>query len=83
MEVLRSHQGGYERGQGTETRSGKAGGERTVLIGDQIDADFAAHDAIESAGAYLVADDLSIGAKMYWEDVDATADPVQESRSVT
>ena len=49
---------------------------RIMLIGDQID-DVAIIDAIEGAGAYLVMDDLSIGAKMYWGDVDATLDPVQ------
>jgi bcr-type benzoyl-CoA reductase subunit C len=49
---------------------------RIMLIGDQID-DVAIIDAIESAGAYLVMDDLSIGAKMYWGDVDVTSDPVQ------
>lgn len=54
----------------------KPGAKRIMLIGDQID-DVAVIDAIESAGAYLVMEDLSIGAKMYWEDVDATADPVQ------
>lgn len=49
---------------------------RIMLIGDQID-DVAIIDAIESTGACLVMDDLSIGAKMYWGDVDATPDPVQ------
>lgn len=53
---------------------GKA--KRIMIIGDQID-DVAIIDAIESAGAYLVMDDLSIGAKMYWQDVDATPDPLQ------
>jgi benzoyl-CoA reductase/2-hydroxyglutaryl-CoA dehydratase subunit BcrC/BadD/HgdB len=47
-----------------------------MLIGDQID-DAAIVDAIEGAGAYLVMDDLSIGAKMYWGDVDVTSDPLQ------
>jgi bzd-type benzoyl-CoA reductase N subunit len=49
---------------------------RIMLIGDQID-DVAIIDAIEGTGARLVMDDLSIGSKMYWQDVDATADPVQ------
>lgn len=56
--------------------AGKPAAKRIMLIGDQID-DVAVIDAIESAGAYLVMEDLSIGAKMYWEDVDVTADPVQ------
>jgi len=56
--------------------AGKPAAKRIMLIGDQID-DVAVIEAIESAGAYLVMEDLSIGAKMYWEDVDATADPVQ------
>ena len=49
---------------------------RIMLIGDQID-DVAIIDAIESTGACLVMDDLSVGAKMYWQDVDVTPDPVQ------
>jgi len=49
---------------------------RIMLIGDQID-DVAIIDAIEGAGAHLVMDDLSIGSKMYWTDVDATPDPIQ------
>jgi len=49
---------------------------RIMLVGDQID-DIAIVNAIESADAYLVMDDLSTGSKLYWGDVDATPDPVQ------
>jgi len=49
---------------------------RVMLVGDQID-DVAIVTAIEDPGAFLVMDDLSTGSKMYWGDVDATADPVQ------
>ena len=49
---------------------------RIMLVGDQID-DVAIVNAIEDAEAFLVMDDLSTGSKMYWGDVDATADPVQ------
>lgn len=51
-------------------------GKRIMIIGDQID-DVAIIDAVESTGACMVMDDLSIGAKMYWQDVDATPDPLQ------
>jgi benzoyl-CoA reductase subunit C len=54
--------------------NGKA--KRIMIIGDQID-DVAVIEAIESTGAYLVMDDLSTGSKMYWQDVDVTADPLQ------
>lgn len=54
--------------------NGKSG--RIMIIGDQID-DVAIIDAIEGAGAWLVMDDLSTGSKMYWQDVDATDDPLQ------
>jgi benzoyl-CoA reductase/2-hydroxyglutaryl-CoA dehydratase subunit BcrC/BadD/HgdB len=47
-----------------------------MLVGDQID-DVAIVNAIEGADAFLVMDDLSTGSKMYWGDVDVTADPVQ------
>jgi len=59
-------------------RTAKSNGKspRIMLIGDQLD-DVAIIDAIEGAGAHLVMDDLSIGAKMYWGDVDVTTDPVQ------
>ena len=49
---------------------------RIMLIGDQID-DVAIIEAIEGTGAYLVMDDISIGSKMYWNDVDVTSDPVE------
>ena len=49
---------------------------RIMIIGDQID-DVAIVDAIEGTGALLVMDDLSIGSKMYFADVDVTTDPVQ------
>ena len=49
---------------------------RIMLVGDQID-DAIICDAIESTGALLVMDDLSMGSKMYWEDVDLTRDPVE------
>jgi bzd-type benzoyl-CoA reductase N subunit len=49
---------------------------RIMLIGDQID-DAAIIDAIEGTGARLVMDDLSVGSKMYWNDIDVTPDPVQ------
>jgi bzd-type benzoyl-CoA reductase N subunit len=56
--------------------AGDGTAKRIMLIGDQID-DVAMVEAIEGAGAHLVMDDLSIGSKMYWQDVDATQDPVQ------
>jgi benzoyl-CoA reductase subunit C len=57
--------------------AGPAGNKkRIMLIGDQID-DVAIVDAIEGTGALLVMDDLSIGSKMYFTDVDVTTDPVQ------
>jgi len=49
---------------------------RILLVGDQID-DVAIANAIEGAHAFWVMDDLSIGSKMYWSDVEATSDPVQ------
>ncbi|OPY59234.1 MAG: R-phenyllactate dehydratase beta subunit [Syntrophorhabdaceae bacterium PtaU1.Bin034] len=48
---------------------------RIMLIGDQVD-DAAVTDMIEGAGARLVMDDISIGAKTYWADADVEADPV-------
>lgn len=51
-------------------------GLRILLIGDQID-DVAIIDAIEASGAHLVMDDLSMGSKMYWSDVDSSDDPYQ------
>lgn len=61
-----------------ETRkpTGAAEKKRLLLIGDQID-DVAIVGAIEGTDAILVMDDLSIGSKMYFTDVDLGADPVQ------
>ena len=47
-----------------------------MLVGDQVD-DAALVGIIENAGASLVVDDLSIGGKMYREDADLTADPLE------
>ena len=49
---------------------------RLMILGDQID-DIAIIEAIEGTDARLVMDDLSIGSKVYFTDVDPTADPVQ------
>lgn len=50
---------------------------RIMLIGDQID-DVRIPQLIEEADAWLVMDDISIGGKMYWNDViDADRDPVR------
>ena len=60
-----------------QRNAGVAGNKkRIMLIGDQID-DVAIVDVIEGTGALLVMDDISIGSKMYFSDVDITADPVQ------
>jgi benzoyl-CoA reductase subunit C len=60
-----------------KSRTPKSNGKsaRIMLVGDQID-DLAIVNTIENAEASLVMDDLSIGSKMYWGDVDATPDPV-------
>lgn len=49
---------------------------RIMLLGDQID-DTRIPQLIEDAGAWLVMDDISIGAKMYWNDVDLSGDVVR------
>lgn len=62
-----------------EVRRGKpfsGGRKRIMLVGDQVD-DAALVGIIENAGASLVVDDLSIGGKMYREDADLTADPLE------
>jgi benzoyl-CoA reductase subunit C len=46
---------------------------RIMLIGDQTD-DIRIPKAIEETGAWLVMDDISIGGKMYWNDVDLIGD---------
>lgn len=48
---------------------------RIMLIGDQIDS-ISITDAIEAADAYLVMDDISIGSKMFWQDVDEDKEPL-------
>jgi benzoyl-CoA reductase subunit C len=51
-------------------------GARIMIMGDQIDHTAFA-EIIEEAGAWNVMDDMSIGSKMYWNDVEASGDPVQ------
>jgi len=62
--------------KGRAPAAGDPAAKRIMIIGDQID-DIAVIEAIESTGAYLVMDDLSTGSKMYWQDVDATPDPLR------
>jgi len=49
---------------------------RIMIVGDQID-DTALAEILEKAGAHMVMDDISIGSKIYWPDVEVTADPVE------
>ena len=49
---------------------------RIMIVGDQIDNPAVA-GIIEDAGAWLVIDDVSMGSKVYWPEVDATSDPLQ------
>jgi len=64
-------------GEVGQRKGGSAkGASRIMLVGDQID-DAAIPETIEGTGACLVMDDLSIGSKMYWQDVDATDDPIE------
>jgi bzd-type benzoyl-CoA reductase N subunit len=48
---------------------------RIMVLGAQID-DTAFMEIVEGSGANLVMDDLSIGSKVYWPDVDTTQDPI-------
>ena len=49
---------------------------RLMLVGGQVDH-VAVAEIIENADAWLVMDDLSMGAKVYWPDTDVTPDPLQ------
>lgn len=51
----------------------QTGGPRIMLVGDQLD-DTTLVDIIEEAGASVVMDDLSIGGKVYLNDVDLPFD---------
>ncbi|MCX8110325.1 MAG: 2-hydroxyacyl-CoA dehydratase family protein [Syntrophorhabdaceae bacterium] len=55
--------------------AGPTQNKRIMLIGDQIDSVIIT-DSIEGAGAYLVMDDISIGSKMYYQDVDEDKEPL-------
>lgn len=60
-----------KRGNGSGNKSS-----RIMIVGDQID-DIALIEIIEKAGAQLVMDDISIGSKIYWPDVEVTGNPIQ------
>ncbi len=53
----------------------KAGSARIMVLGDQID-NTAMVEIVEKAGASVVMDDVSIGAKIYWLDADETKNPL-------
>ena len=48
---------------------------RIMVVGDQID-DTALIEIIEKAGARMVMDDISIGSKIYWPDIEVTQNPI-------
>lgn len=48
---------------------------RVMIVGDQID-DTALIEIVEKAGAWMVMDDISIGSKVYWPDVEVTPNPL-------
>jgi benzoyl-CoA reductase/2-hydroxyglutaryl-CoA dehydratase subunit BcrC/BadD/HgdB len=48
---------------------------RMMIIGDQID-DIALIEIIEKAGAQMVMDDISVGSKIYWPDIETTQNPI-------
>ncbi len=48
---------------------------RIMVVGDQID-DTALIEIIEKAGARMVMDDISIGSKIYWSDIETTQNPI-------
>jgi benzoyl-CoA reductase subunit C len=58
-----------------ERTPGAGRGKRIMLVGDQVDM-VAIAELIEEAGASLVMDDISMGSKLYFTDVDETADPL-------
>lgn len=46
-----------------------------MIVGDQID-DTALVEIVEKAGAWMVMDDISLGSKLYWPDVEVTLNPL-------
>lgn len=48
---------------------------RMMIIGDQID-NITLIEIIEKAGARMVMDDISIGSKIYWPDIEITQNPI-------
>jgi bzd-type benzoyl-CoA reductase N subunit len=48
---------------------------RILVVGAQVD-DSTFMEVIEESGANVVIDDLCIGSKVYWPDVDITNDPI-------
>ena len=59
-----------KRGSGLNKKSA-----RIMVVGDQID-DIALIEIIEKAGAHMVMDDISIGSKIYWPDIEVTENPI-------
>ena len=51
-------------------------GSRIMIVGGQIDS-VAVAEVIESANAWLVMDDITMGSKVYWPETDITPDPLK------
>jgi benzoyl-CoA reductase subunit C len=48
---------------------------RVMLVGDQLD-DTGLIEIIEKTGAQVVMDDISVGSKLYYADIETTPDPI-------
>jgi benzoyl-CoA reductase/2-hydroxyglutaryl-CoA dehydratase subunit BcrC/BadD/HgdB len=59
------------------SRNGRASKKpvRMMVVTDQMD-DTALVQIVESAGARVVMDDISVGSKIYWSDVEQTENPL-------
>jgi len=49
---------------------------RVMIVGDQID-DTMLTEIIENTGAQVVMDDILVGSKLYYADMEATRDPIE------
>lgn len=59
---------------GQRSATGTKGQPRILISGSEFD-DSAFVELVESCGANVVADDLCIGSRFFWEDVDVSLDP--------
>lgn len=60
-----------------DRKSGSSNKRPRILVWGSINDDISLVNLIEECGAYVVTDDLCVGTKSYWHDIDLSSGPIE------